>query len=485
MSSLSHNWPTVALAVPLLIAWSVITYVCVRERRRASRLGSFLVTPLNVIILICATHILVYLYYLFLTTDLASSAWPGADMLKADLSLLVLGVGIVLLVPTLLILYILTSRWLPTLGQEIRRQEETTRQSAFYKGVFDSMRDVVSVHDTDLRIIALNAAGLQSLGVTESDVLGRKCFEAYHGRTEPCANCPVLRVFHTKQPSQARLEAPAGGEHVDLSAYPVLDEQGELLAVIEVARFVSEQLRLEQGRAEVDTMKRRLLALASHEMRTPLTLISGYAEELAERADTTSPKEVKLQARVIASEAARLSEMVRDILETSRIEDGELALERKEVDLAAVCREAAREVESEQNGRPVEIAAPEDLPRPLGDSHKLRQVVRNLLENAYKYSPEDARVKVALSHRDGAVEVAVTDHGIGIPQPELDRVFEMFHRVRNHDGRRVWGTGLGLYIARRIVEAHGGRIWAESTLNVGSVFRFTVPVQAVSQQQER
>lgn len=474
--NLPSNFSTLVVLGCFVATWSFMIYVCARERRRVVRLSSSRAVPLDVIILIAGANLLVDFYCIFVAAGAGGPLFPASTILQEELPALVLGAGILVLLAATFGLYILGSRWIPRLREEVRRQEETAQQYAFYRGVFDSMRDIVTVHDKDFNILALNAVGEESLKVSASDVVGRKCFEAYHGGTEPCEHCPALRTLHTKQQSHSRHFSHVADEHVDVRSSPVLDDAGKVIATIQVARVISDEIRLEKRQAEVDAMKRRLLALASHEMRAPLTLISGHAEELADDAEIVSPREVRAQAGVIRSEAARLSEMVRDILETSRIEDGELALERAEVDLAAVCREAAHEVESEQEGRPVQIDVPDGLPRPLADPDKLRQVVRNLLENACKYSPQGGEVRVGLSHSDGLVEVAVRDHGVGIPADELDRVFEMFHRVRNRETRRVVGTGLGLYIAKRIVEAHGGCIWAESTPNVGSVFRFTLPL---------
>lgn len=224
-----------------------------------------------------------------------------------------------------------------------------------------------------------------------------------------------------------------------------------------------------------DAMKAQLLSTVSHELRTPLASIKGFATTLLRqdvRWDETTQRDF---LRIIEEEADRLTEIIDNLLDMSQIEAGALRVEKEPMQLRTLIRDVVDAVRMRTEAHWFVVDLPAELPRVLADARRIRQVLRNLLENAVKYS-QGGQITVACEVEDAQVVVSVSDQGEGIPPEYLDKIFERFFQVDGAVTRRVGGSGLGLSIVRGIVEAHGGRIWAESAVGQGSTFRFTLPI---------
>ena len=237
-----------------------------------------------------------------------------------------------------------------------------------------------------------------------------------------------------------------------------------------VLHDISELRRLER-------VRRDFVANVSHEFKTPLTAIQGFAETLLEGALDDTEHRARF-VEIIRDHAVRLARLTDDLLKLSQIEAGRLELELRTVnlaELAAACVETVRFPAKKKNHE-IEVHCPADLPNVTADAGRLREVLINLLENAVQYTPPGGHIEVRAERSDDMVVVTVADNGIGIPQAEQERIFERFYRVDTARSREAGGTGLGLSIARHIVEAHGGKIWVESAVGQGSGFHFSVPV---------
>ncbi len=223
---------------------------------------------------------------------------------------------------------------------------------------------------------------------------------------------------------------------------------------------------------ELSHLKDAFVSQVSHELRTPLQPIVGFAELLAERADSA---EEKRYGEIILRQAQVLQRLVDDLLDLARFETGRYRLERQPVDLRGLLDQRIRELGLLSAIHRVRLEVAGDLPPVMADPARVEQVVNNLVGNAIRYSPGGGEVRVRLDRDGGEARVSVADSGVGIPADRLDRIFEKFYRVDNELTRQVRGTGLGLSICRELVEAHGGRIWVESTPGRGSTFFFTLP----------
>jgi signal transduction histidine kinase len=227
---------------------------------------------------------------------------------------------------------------------------------------------------------------------------------------------------------------------------------------------------------EADRLKGELLSTVSHELRTPLAAIKGFSSTLLMYFRRLPRAEQIAFLQEIDSAADRLTELVENLLQLSRLESGALKVEREPVALSGVLASAVEDARRRHTQRAIDFDPAPDLPVVLADQRRIRQVVSNLLENAVKFSPDGGAVTIA-AHRtpDGSAEFSITDHGIGIPAAERERVFERFHRVTTGRAADIGGTGLGLAICRRIVEQHGGHITLLSVEGEGSTFTVTLP----------
>jgi signal transduction histidine kinase len=225
---------------------------------------------------------------------------------------------------------------------------------------------------------------------------------------------------------------------------------------------------------DLERLRRDLVANVSHELKTPISALRARLENLLDGVEP--PDSATLQVMLAQSE--RLGRLVDQLLELSRLESGDVPMIRERVSLRPLVARVLSEIEVVRAGRDVELSQdlPNDLPPVYADAERVHQVLFNLLDNAVRFTPSSGRVTVTASSRNGAVEVAVADTGPGIAAEHIARVFERFYRVDTSRSREEGGTGIGLAIARSVVEAHGGRIWAASQPGKGSVFTFELPV---------
>jgi signal transduction histidine kinase len=242
------------------------------------------------------------------------------------------------------------------------------------------------------------------------------------------------------------------------------DEVGQLATAFN--RMAGEMEGLER-------LRRDLVANVSHELKTPISALRARLENLLDGVEQPDP----LLIGVMLQQTERLSRLVDQLLDLSRLESGDLPLEIEPVQLAPLVERVVGEVEVARGDREIHVRnlVPDDLPPVEGDRERIHQVLFNLVDNALRFTSQGGEVTVRATREDGSCEVSVEDTGPGIPPEHLPLVFERFYRVDPSRSREDGGTGIGLAIARSVVEAHGGRIWAESRVGVGSRFRFVLP----------
>ena len=246
-------------------------------------------------------------------------------------------------------------------------------------------------------------------------------------------------------------------------------------AVQNIRAYEAERRRVEEL-ARLSQLRADFVSLVSHELRSPMAAVIGAARTLQDRWRMLTAAQRESFLGLIGDETARLAELVGDVLDTSRIEAGTFSYRFEEVDLGRVVDEAVEAAALAQQDVSVVASVRGALPAIRGDRTRLRQVLGNLIENAVKYSPEGGEVRVSAAAANGAVRIAVRDAGPGIPRDQQGRIFEKFGRV-DVPGASKPGTGLGLFIARSIAEAHGGSLDVSSGAEPGSTFTLTLPIE--------
>ncbi len=338
--------------------------------------------------------------------------------------------------------------------------------------------DGILIMDRDRRILKVNPALERVVGWPREQLLGSFCSDVFSSHDDMGHNicetdCPLDRVVDQDQPlfSEHRITTRNDREvDVGISYGPIRDEKGNVVRVVAVVRDISKQ-------KELDRLRSDFVCTVSHELRTPLALIKGYVATLL-RQDIALSQDTQRRFLTNIDEAAeRLTRLISDLLNVSRMEAGRFELRLQPLDLTELITRVVDRLQP-QTGRCRLVA---QLPaQPLivhADADKVEQVLLNLLSNAIKFSPNGGMVTIKAQAVEAppGIMVSVIDHGEGIPPEQLPRVFDKFFRVEGGLVRKTSGIGLGLYICKSIVEAHGGQIWAKSTLGEGSTFSFILP----------
>jgi signal transduction histidine kinase len=275
----------------------------------------------------------------------------------------------------------------------------------------------------------------------------------------------------------ARLGQIASGDFSQRVEVPNNDELGALAANLN--RMNDELGRLYRQLDAANRHKSEFLASMSHELRTPLNAIIGFSEVLQERMfGELNAKQAEYVGDIVAS-GRHLLALINDILDLSKIEAGRMELQLVPFSLPASIEDTLTLVRERaaRQGIALELDVHERVDEVVADERKIKQVLLNLLSNAVKFTPAGGRVGVRVALADGMVEIAVRDSGIGIAPQDQEAIFEEFRQVGADEARKREGTGLGLALARRFVELHGGKIWVESAVGRGSTFTFTLPVR--------
>lgn len=264
----------------------------------------------------------------------------------------------------------------------------------------------------------------------------------------------------------------------DLALVQLLADQA---AVILESRILIDEATSVQAHAEATRLKEDFLAAAAHDLRTPLTVLIGRAELLERRAHRQPDAPADIAGiQVVVRESHRLRRLIHELLDVARVEQGRLVGQRGETDIVAIAKEVCERHTTEVH--PCSISA-EDPIVGLYDSARIEQLLENLVGNAVKYSPNGSDITIDLRLQGTNVAIEVRDHGIGIPENELDDIFGRFYRSSNTEGRRFSGMGLGLYICKGIVEQHGGTISVTSKLGEGTTFHIAMPHTPITAQE--
>jgi signal transduction histidine kinase len=330
------------------------------------------------------------------------------------------------------------------------QREEATRVQA----ILSSLAEGVLLEDQNSQIIMMNAAAQDLLAVLAEQFQAMK---------------PVREV---EAASDAR-RFEIGDRIISVETSPVQMPDGRQGGKVLVLRDITAE-------TEVDRLKDEFISQISHELRTPLTSIKGYSDLLLEAMGGPAGEDERPLLERINRHADTLEDVIADLLDYTQLEAGNLGLRFEQMSIKTVVRQVAQKWVERFEGKSIKFSTQIDdlVPQIVGDEVRLRRVLDNLVENAYNYTLDGGEVSVALRTRDDSVIVVVKDTGVGISTEDQAHLFSRFHRAGHEHALEVRGVGVDLYVAKAIVEGHGGEIWVESEPEKGSTFTFTVPLDA-------
>jgi PAS domain S-box-containing protein len=258
---------------------------------------------------------------------------------------------------------------------------------------------------------------------------------------------------------------------VEMTYVPLFDANGQftniIVSVHDITRF-----------RQAEEAKKTFVSVISHELKTPVSVIKGYAGTLRRDDADWDQATMSQGLRIIEEEADHLSSLIEDLLDTTRLQTEGLSLSLSSVALDEIVRDVAEKFRHQTTAHKILVEFPLDFPHIQGDQQRLKQVIENLLSNAMKYSPDGGTIEITGEILSDDIRISIQDEGIGIPNSQHERIFERFYRIDNDLSRETQGAGLGLFIVRSIIEAHGGEITIESKSPKGIIFRFILPLSS-------
>jgi K+-sensing histidine kinase KdpD len=341
--------------------------------------------------------------------------------------------------------------------------------------LLDSAADGILIISADHRIERVNPAFAMMLSAAQADIQSRQHEEVIQWEGKPqgltlveaeAGGWPLTPNAHLYVEGDLKRNH-ATPLPVGITYAPLLSPEGTLLNIIATVRDIT---RFRQA----DELKSTFISIISHELKTPVALIKGYVSTLRREDATWDRSVVADSLEVIEEESDRLTELIENMLDASRLQAGAFALRRGDVNLVDLIKRLAGRLQTQTTNHQIEVDIPENLPVILADEDRLRQVLSNLISNAIKYAP-GGKISIGGQIRQGQIVVCVSDEGPGISLNDLPHVFDRFYRSPEAL-RHTKGAGLGLYLARAIVEAHGGRIWVDPQPSKGARICFSLPL---------
>ena len=355
-----------------------------------------------------------------------------------------------------------------------RQVEQLRTEKARVEAIIENNPNGILILSPDMRVDAINRALSRLLGVDKKAALGRHCTEVLklenktgeHLCLGRSALPPPTRVLYGEGEI---IRAGRKTVTVGVTYSPLFGGDGSLVNIIvtfvDITRY-----------REAEELKSTFVSVVSHELKTPVSIIKGYAGTLAREDIEPDPAFVRESAQIIVEEADRLTELIDNLLDASRIQAGALSLDLRPLDVVTLIQKTVERFRCQTDKHQIIVDTPERLPLVRADDRRLRQALDNLISNAIKYSPEGGKIVVGARSQGDKVLVFVRDEGIGISEEDQEAIFESFYRIDSGLKRSTQGAGLGLYLVKAIVQAMGGEVWVESEPGRGSTFFFTLPI---------
>jgi len=361
--------------------------------------------------------------------------------------------------------------------------DEVNKSKVYIENLVENAADLIITTDLDDRILTWNRGAEVLFGYDKDEVIGKHLSillppERFHELEEMRVKVQISGALRDIEIRSKKKDGVM--IYLSLSVSPVRDLDGKIVGFLRVAKDITEKKRYERRLKELDKMKSDFVSNVSHELRTPLTSIKGSVDNMLDGlTGSLNEKQIRYLNR-IKSNTDRLSRLINDLLDLSRIESGHVEVRPTNLPLTALAEEVAEHMKALAAEKLIRIEIPPADPKVTAwaDRDKVTQVLMNLISNAVKFTPRDGKITVALE-KNGSdyIQISVADTGPGILPEERNRIFSKFYQVANVDKQKPKGSGLGLAISKALVEMHGGKIWMESEVGKGSTFYFTLPAQ--------
>jgi signal transduction histidine kinase len=364
------------------------------------------------------------------------------------------------------------------LGVMLRKEQEDASRS---QAILEAVADGVLVTGTDNRITFVNSSTEHILAIEDSKMIGNSLeqFGGLFGKSATTWMDTIRRWSEdptSHQPGDMYAEQlELENERIALVHLAPVIMQNDFLGTVSIFRDITREV-------EVDRLKSEFVATVSHELRTPMTAIKGYVDILTMGAAGALTENQLHFLDIVRNNIDRLNILVNDLLDISRIESGRVTLTPQSVNLREIAEEVIAETlrRSQQENKPMALSldAPPKMSPVIGDGERIRQIMGNLMDNAFNYTPSNGTIRINIHQQNGEMQVDVQDNGVGISPEDQARIFERFFRGEHPLVLATPGTGLGLPIVRQLVEMHKGRIWMSSSgvPGEGSTFSFTLPI---------
>ena len=348
-------------------------------------------------------------------------------------------------------------------GQIINEKNKT-------ETILRNIADGVIVMDTEDKILVFNSMAEQWFRVTETEVLHKKISKVFH-QPELLEMFDRIKKGEMQASSEFKFRVLDTGELKIFQAHAasIFSQENQMQGIVTVLRDVTKARETEQVKTE-------LVSIVAHELKSPLTSIQGYSELLF-NSGIESIKGYEY-CKVIMAESTRLTNFVNKFLNLSRLESGKTQLHKAPIDMEQIIRKIVKTYRQMSDKKDIQVVLqiPKRLPLASGDEAMIEQVVLNLFSNAVKYSPPKSKIGMEIKEENSHLLVNVIDNGYGIPQSDLNKIFNKFYRVRDEEERGEDGSGLGLALVKEIIERHQGTVSVKSSVGVGSVFSFSLPL---------
>lgn len=365
---------------------------------------------------------------------------------------------------------------------------------AYQEDIIESIPSTIIILDAGLKILYANRNYYVKSGKKEREVVGERLERVFSPVLieKTRIDEKIRQVFETGIPFSGGQLRYHGGLFFFYKIHPLKDANNSVRKVVLLMEDITELTRLEEELRdsyaklenayaelkEEDKTKSDFISTASHELRTPLTVINSYLEMFEDGMLGKLNENQQDKLAVIRSQTDHMIKLVEDMLDTSKLESRKFRIQKHSLDLVEIAKNAIDEISrlADLKEHTISLKVNGKVDSIEGDGHRIKQVFSNLLTNAIKYTPNKGKIDVGIKNENGNLRVAISDTGIGIPEKEHEKIFEKFYTVGGKSlTRESERMGLGLTIAKGIVEAHGGKIWVESGVNKGSTFYFTLP----------